>query len=101
MTLTTRFTELVRCQVPIQKAPMGAVSTPPLATAVAEAGGVGSITALGMPVEFLDHLLADMATRTRGVLAVNFLTGELDRDALAVAASRARGIDFSSVDPSA
>ena len=80
---------------------MGSVSTPALAAAVADAGGVGSVTALGMPVKFLDGLLADMVARTRGVVAVNFLTEELDRDALAVAASRARLIDFFWVHPSA
>jgi enoyl-[acyl-carrier protein] reductase II len=35
--LTTRFTELVGCSVPIQQAGMGAVSPPELAAAVSEA----------------------------------------------------------------
>jgi nitronate monooxygenase len=39
MALTTPFTELVGCRVPVQQAPMGSVSTPALAVAVAEAGG--------------------------------------------------------------
>src|SRR5437660_12668311 len=97
--LGTAFTELVGCRVPIQQAPMGSVSTPDLAVAVAEAGGVGSITALGLPVEFLDRLLGEITARTSGVLAVNFLTEDLDREALAIAASRARLIDFFWVDP--
>ena len=80
---------------------MGSVSTPALAVAVADAGGVGSITALGMPVAFLEGLLADIAGRTTGAVAVNFLTEQLDRDALAVAASRARVLDFFWVAPSA
>ena len=80
---------------------MGSVSTPALAIAVADAGGVGSITALGMPVAFLDQVLTDMVAATSGVIAVNFLTEAVDRDALAVAASRARLIDFFWIDPSA
>ncbi len=37
--LTTRFTELVGCSVPIQEAPVG--TWPRLAVAVANAGGLG------------------------------------------------------------
>lgn len=97
--LDTAFTRLVGCRAPIQQAPMGTVSSPELAVAVAEAGGVGTITALGMPAEYLDGLLADMSGRTQGVLAANFLTSELDRDALAAAAQRVRLIDFFWLDP--
>jgi NAD(P)H-dependent flavin oxidoreductase YrpB (nitropropane dioxygenase family) len=46
-TVKTRFTDLAGCRVPIQQAPMGSMSTPALAVAVADAGGVGCITALG------------------------------------------------------
>lgn len=95
----TAFTELVGCTAPIQQAPMGSVSTPDLAVAVADAGGVGSITALGLPADRLDAVVSGMAARTSGVLAVNFLTNQLDRDALAAAASRVRLIDFFWVDP--
>lgn len=78
---------------------MGSVSTPDLAVAVADAGGVGSITALGLSAERLDAVLADMAARTNGVLAANFLTEQLDRDAVAAAAARVRIVDFFWVDP--
>lgn len=78
---------------------MGTVSSPELAVAVAEAGGVGTITALGIPAEHLGGMLSDMAGRAHGVLAVNFLTAGIDRDALAVAAQRVRMIDFFWVDP--
>jgi len=97
--LTTAFTRLVGCRAPIQQAPMGTVSSPDLAVAVAEAGGVGTITALGIPAAHLDGMLAEMANRTSGVLAANFLTAGLDRDALAAAAERVRLIDFFWVDP--
>jgi nitronate monooxygenase len=41
--LTTRFTEMVGCSVPIQQAGMGRVSPPQLAAAVSEAGGLGTV----------------------------------------------------------
>ncbi|GAC1598286.1 MAG: hypothetical protein NVS3B21_23690 [Acidimicrobiales bacterium] len=99
MSLVTSFTELLGCRVPIQQAPMGSVSTPALAVAVADAGGVGTITALGMTAVQLDGMLADMAARTSGALAVNFLTQQIDREAVAAAASRVRMIDFFWADP--
>ncbi|HEX9548943.1 MAG TPA: nitronate monooxygenase [Acidimicrobiales bacterium] len=99
MSLVTSFTELVGCRVPIQQAPMGSVSTPALAVAVADEGGVGTITALGMTADQLDALLGDMAARTTGVLGANFLTASVDRDAVAAAASRVRLVDFFWSDP--
>ncbi|MGH2405945.1 MAG: nitronate monooxygenase, partial [bacterium] len=41
--ITTRFTELVGCRIPIQQAGMGAVASPELAAAVSEAGGLGML----------------------------------------------------------
>ena len=94
MAEATRFTEVVGCQVPIQQAPMGSVSTPALAVAVADAGGVGSITALGLIAVEIDRVLAGIAARTTGVLAANFLTGHIDPEAVAAAAARVRVVDF-------
>jgi nitronate monooxygenase len=99
MAVTTPFTELVGCSVPIQQAPMGSVSTPALAVAVADAGGVGSIAALGLPAAELDKILAAMAAQTTGVLAANFLTEDIDRDAVEAAAARVRIVDFFWADP--
>ena len=82
MTLTTRFTKLAGCRVPVQQAPMGSVSTSALAAAVADAGGVGSITALGLTAAELDKVLASLTARTTGVLAANFLTGQIDPEAV-------------------
>ena len=39
--LTTRFTQLVGCSVPIQQAGMGGLANPSLAAAVTNAGGLG------------------------------------------------------------
>lgn len=92
--METTYTRLVGCRVPIQQAPMGGVSTPDLVVAVAAAGGVGSMTALGISAERLAAMLDDITARTSGVVAINFLTAEVDHDALATAASRVRIVDF-------
>lgn len=99
MALATRFTELAGCQAPIQLAPMGPVSTPEMAVAVADAGGVGTITGQWLPAAKLDEILAGMAARTTGVLAANFMTGDIDRDAVAAAAGRVRIVDFFWAEP--
>jgi nitronate monooxygenase len=97
--LSTHFTALVGCEVPIQQAPMGSVSTPDLAVAVADAGGVGTITSLGFPTPVLEEMLAGMAKRTNGALAVNFLTSEIDPESVAAAAAHVRIVDFFWADP--
>jgi Nitronate monooxygenase len=45
--LTTRFTELVGCSVPLQQAGMGHLAASRLAAAVAQAGGLGSVSVYG------------------------------------------------------
>jgi nitronate monooxygenase len=77
---------------------MSSVSNPALAVAVADAGGVGSVTAVGPPAR-VDQVLADMAARTAGVLAANFLTGQIDPEAVAAAAPRVKIVDFYWTDP--
>jgi nitronate monooxygenase len=68
MAVTTRFSELAGCQVPIQQAPMGSVSTSALAVAVADAGGVGSITAMGLTAAELDKFWPAWRHKRRGCL---------------------------------
>lgn len=92
--IRTRLTDLVGCTAPIQQAPMGTVSSPRLAVAVAEAGGIGSINTLGMARETLRQQLDDMRQQTKGVLAVSFLTDDIDTDAVADAAWRVPIVDF-------
>ena len=93
--LTTPFTELVGCRVPIQQAPMGPISPPPLALAVARAGGVGTISVLpNVAPDDLAAQLDQMVAADAGVLAVNFLTDRVDPAAVAVAAPRVRVADF-------
>jgi NAD(P)H-dependent flavin oxidoreductase YrpB (nitropropane dioxygenase family) len=97
--LTTAYTELVGCRLPIQQAPMGSVVTPELVVAVAEAGGVGSLTAHGMSHDTLATLLDRLTAATRGAIAVNFITGDVDPAAVEVAARRVRIVDFFWRDP--
>src|SRR6266536_3407164 len=78
---------------------MGSVSTSALAVAVADAGGVGSITAMGLGAGELDKVLAGMTARTTGILAANFLTEQIDREAVAAAAARVQIVDFFWADP--
>jgi nitronate monooxygenase len=99
MALTTAFTELADCEVPVQLAPMGPVSTPELAVAVADAGGVGTVTAQWLTGADVDEMLAGMAARTMGVLAANFMTEDIDREAVEAAAGRVRMVDFFWADP--
>jgi nitronate monooxygenase len=93
--LSTRFTQLVGCEVPIQQAPMGEISSPRLARAVAGAGGVGTVNA-GFDVgpEELAARLDEVVADEPGVIAVNFLTADVDARAVAVAASRVQVVEF-------
>ena len=49
--MTDRFTRLLGIQQPIIQAPMLGVSTPALAAAVSNAGGLGSIAITGSAAE--------------------------------------------------
>ena len=78
---------------------MGSVASPDLVVAVAEAGGVGSLTATGMSPSYLTRVLDEITSRTDGAVAVNFLTADVDPDLVALAGSRARLVDFFWSDP--
>jgi NAD(P)H-dependent flavin oxidoreductase YrpB (nitropropane dioxygenase family)/uncharacterized BrkB/YihY/UPF0761 family membrane protein len=92
MTISTRFTELVGCEVPIQQAGMGTASTPELATAVSNAGGLGMLTAATY------DLAADIETTAAAVadrpFGVNFLMPFFDRAVLEAVADRARLVEW-------
>jgi nitronate monooxygenase len=96
----TRFTELVGCSVPVQQAPMGAISSPELAVAVADAGAVGTVTALGLPPEVLVRRLDEIGRRTSGVLSANIVTADVDEQLVVDVAERVRLVDFFWFDPS-
>jgi nitronate monooxygenase len=91
-----RFTSLVGCELPIQQAPMGGVaSSPELATAVANAGGMGMVAAIVLPAAALESILDRVAAATAGPWGVNFIVAlGADRERVELAAERARLVDF-------
>ena len=78
MVLSTRFTELVGCPVPIQQAGMAAAAPPQLAAAVSSAGGLGMIGAgrAGVTPETLAQLVDTTRALTSQVFGVNFIYRE-------------------------
>ncbi len=106
MAMTTRFTELVGCTIPIQQAGMGTLSPPPLVAAVSEAGGLGML-GLGRPgvtVPMLARLLDEVKALTDRPFGVNLvIAGETPpgREIVVLAARRAAVVEFFYNDPDA
>jgi nitronate monooxygenase len=100
--LTTRFTELVGCTVPIQQAGMGAASSPELAAAVSNAGGLGMISSArwgGRRLPNLERLIDQTQALTTRPFGVNFIVApelmeNTEPGCFALAARRARLVDF-------
>jgi NAD(P)H-dependent flavin oxidoreductase YrpB (nitropropane dioxygenase family) len=92
--VTTRLTDLLRCELPIQLAPMGSVSvTPALPLAVAAAGGHAVYPTLGMPPAALAPVLDGLAAGT-SAFGVNFLVPLMVPESVELAAERAPYVDF-------
>jgi len=79
MALTTRFTELVGCMVPIQCAGMG-LASPTLAVEVARAGGLGMMSGVMLSAEQLEDIFAEIQTNIIGQIGINFLIPFLEDD---------------------
>ena len=77
---------------------MGGVSTPELAAAVSDAGGLGMLGAAGVPLDMLGEQL-EMLKATGKPFGVNFLMPFLDPEALALAAAVAGVVEFFFGDP--
>ena len=99
--LTTRFTDRVGCELPIQQAGMGGVAGPDLAVAVSAAGGLGTVALHMMPAPMVAETLDAMSLRTTAPLAFNVLVPFVDREAVAAASSRCRLVEFFYDDPDA
>jgi nitronate monooxygenase len=97
--LTTKFTTLIGCSIPVQQAGMGGVATPELVAAVANAGGLGMLGGVRLPAPFLTSALDQLRQQARGSFGVNFLAPFLDRECLEIAAARARVVEFFYGDP--
>ena len=105
--LTTRFTELVGCTVPIQQAGMGAAAPPELAAAVSEAGALGMLgtARAGLNPSTFASLLERTHALTTRPFGVNFImrTGSVaaqsPREFIEQAAGVARVVEFFYTDP--
>jgi nitronate monooxygenase len=92
--MSSRLLKLLRCESPIQLAPMGSVSvTPALPLAVALAGGHAVYPALSLPPQALAPVLEALAQRT-AAFGVNFLVPVMDRRSVELAVERAPYVDF-------
>jgi NAD(P)H-dependent flavin oxidoreductase YrpB (nitropropane dioxygenase family) len=105
--ITTRFTELVGCAVPIQQAGMGAVAPPELAAAVSQAGALGMLGTArpGLTVATLADLLERVRLLTDKPFGVNFIVAPiflngtskrppLDLKCIEMAARAAKVVEF-------
>lgn len=104
--ITTRFTELVGCTIPIQQAGMGAVAPPELAAAVSEAGGLGMLGTAhpGLTPASLADRLQRLCALTDKPFGVNFIVApqvlkHLDLRCVEIAASAARVVEFFYAEP--
>jgi NAD(P)H-dependent flavin oxidoreductase YrpB (nitropropane dioxygenase family) len=99
--LSTPFTDLVGCTVPLQLAAMGGgVTTPELVGAVCRAGGLGMMQRGG--TRALRERLDELADAGAAPFGVNFVPplGQIDAlDDVRLAASRARLVEFFYADP--
>lgn len=96
--LSTPFTKLTGCRAPLQLAGMPVV-TLELATAVAEAGGLPTLSTLRAPTPFLADTLEKAISCTGAPIGVNFVIPFLNMEALNVAAARAKVVEFFYGDP--
>lgn len=92
--LSTRFTELVGCTVPIQVAPMGQVTTPELAAAVTASGGHAMFGMTGLPLSAVEAVLDTADGLEAAPVGVNLLVPFVDPQVVELAASRVGVVDF-------
>lgn len=110
--ISTRFTNLVGCTVPVQQAGMGSISPPELVAAVSEAGGLGMLgtARAGLTPTTLASLLDLVRTLTSRPFGVNFLASPahlkglygrppLDLECVRMSAEAARVVEFFYGDP--
>lgn len=73
---------------------MGGIATPALALAVANAGGLGTVSLVGASPEVVTAALDALVAETSGSVGMNVLMPFVDVDAVSAAASRVRVVDF-------
>jgi nitronate monooxygenase len=92
--LTTRFTRLVGCSVPVQLAGMVNVSHPALVAAVTEAGGLGMLGGGRLSQSAVMGMVEDTRRLTPGPFGVNFLVPFVDRATVQTAARAVNLVEF-------
>ncbi len=97
--ISTRFTQLVGCNAPIQVAPMGSISTPELIAASVKAGAFGMIGTAGMSAEQVSGFLDVVLAKTDGPIGANMLMPFADPDVVRAVAPRVKLFDFYHGDP--
>jgi len=94
MTINNEFTQLVGCRYPLQNAGMGTAS-PALAYAVAQAGGLGTLSGVGPSPEQLEEIVSGPQVPNDGLLAINFLMPFLeDLSVIDIVAKHVRVVEF-------
>ena len=73
MWLANAITERLNLRWPIIQAPMGVMSTPALAAAVSNAGGLGGLGMWGCTVEEAGRCIAGFRQQSAGSLNVNYV----------------------------
>src|ERR671911_1929007 len=81
----TSFCRLVGIDLPIVQAPIGGITTPALAAAVSEAGGLGMLSITWRDPDSLRALLRDTRARTAKPFAVNLVLEWDPAERLAIA----------------
>jgi nitronate monooxygenase len=92
---STRLTELLGIMHPIIQAPMKGTSTPALAAAVSNAGGLGSLGCAWLDADAIRAASGEMRRCTSRPFNLNFLVhGKVEPDAEALARARTRLAPF-------
>jgi nitronate monooxygenase len=101
--LSTRFTDLVGCTVPIQQAPIGGCANPRLAAAVADVGGLGMVSVTGDPPDVVAARLDQARQLSADPIGAHFFLLMVDPasapESVAAAAERAPVVDFFYANP--
>lgn len=92
--LETSFNRLTGCRVPIQIAPMGAISTPALIRATTEAGAFGMVGTAGMSADQVETMLDAVVGQAAGPIGVNVLLPFLDIAVVEAVGGRVDLVDF-------
>jgi len=97
--MSERLCRILQCDLPIQLAPMGSVSSSArLPSAVAAAGAHGMYPGLALPPSALAPILDTLASAT-AAFGVNFIVPFMDPASLTAAIERAPYVDFFLADP--